>query len=185
MNRTSSRPSRGVSLVFLRSLWLIVGVTAACATGVYSSEDPAGPQSENPSPADIAATPASTRADAAHLGDSESAMPDAAVPADTGANAPDAGTSTGDAATFMDAQGDAEALADARGDAASAPDTGSVLNACGLCDRTWSCNSIPDLWSTRGADCVNTRTGTALHCDGTFGQGGSYAPANGLEMPAI
>jgi hypothetical protein len=42
-----------------------------------------------------------------------------------------------------------------------------------VCDRNWECNGFVDNWQTVGANCVNTRTTTALRCDGWFDQGGS------------
>ncbi len=47
------------------------------------------------------------------------------------------------------------------------------VNACGVCDRSWTCNGFPDMWLSQGGLCVNQRTTTALHCNGTFDQGGS------------
>ncbi len=44
-----------------------------------------------------------------------------------------------------------------------------------MCDRVWTCNGFPDDWETQGARCVNTRTTTALRCDGKFDQGTSYS----------
>jgi hypothetical protein len=41
-----------------------------------------------------------------------------------------------------------------------------------VCDRDWTCNAATDHWETVGADCVDTRTGTTLHCNGKFDQGG-------------
>jgi hypothetical protein len=42
-----------------------------------------------------------------------------------------------------------------------------------VCDRNWTCNGFTDPWVTDGVRCVNSRTTTALKCDGKFDQGGS------------
>ena len=51
--------------------------------------------------------------------------------------------------------------------------SGGAGGACGVCDRDWACNGFVDTWQTQSGRCVNTRTTTALRCDGWFDQGTS------------
>lgn len=63
--------------------------------------------------------------------------------------------------------------------------TGSgTANNCGVCDRYWQCSAAYDEWVSQGTDeCVDSRTGTTLRCDGTMQGGGTWSgDATGMVL---
>ncbi|MGH7327019.1 MAG: hypothetical protein ACREJX_01590, partial [Polyangiaceae bacterium] len=58
-----------------------------------------------------------------------------------------------------------------------------------ICDRQWQCDADLDDWSSDGSSaCIDSRTGTALNCDGTMQGGGTWSGDSSevvLEFPNV
>lgn len=148
------------ALACMLGLGLSALVAAACgAEGV--SDELAGSAADGTEPVPFPADPGAagaTRADASSTSSSDAG----------GASSVDAASS-----------GSVDAAVP-KPDAAAPPG-----GACGVCDRDWTCNGFTDAWVTQGARCLNTRTTTALRCDGKFDQGSSYGVGTWSATPTV